>query len=61
MTLQSSVQNLWSAARAALGRLKRLLAETGNSDDMIFDIRDPGDRWQSDDRERRAGADPRKP
>jgi hypothetical protein len=60
MILQSSVQTLWSAARAGLGRLKRLLAETGNSDDMIFDIRDPGDRWRSDDRERRA-ADPRKP
>jgi len=60
MTLQSSVQNLWSAARAGLGRLKRLLTETGNSDDMIFDIRDPEDRWRSDDRGRRA-ADPRKP
>jgi hypothetical protein len=37
-----------------------MLAEPGNSDDMIFDIWDPADRWRSDDRERRA-AGPRKP
>jgi len=60
MTLQSPVQSLWNAARAGIERLKRLLAETGTSDDMIFDIRDPGDRWRSDDRERRA-AGTRKP
>jgi hypothetical protein len=60
MTLQSSVRNLWSAARTGLGRLKRLLAETGNSDDMIFDIRDPVDRWQSDHCKPRS-TDPRKP
>jgi hypothetical protein len=60
MTWRSSVQNLWSAALAGLGRLKRLLAETGNSDDMVFDIRDPRDRWRSNERERRA-ADSRKP
>jgi hypothetical protein len=54
MTWRSSVQNLWSAARAGLGRLKRLLAETGTSDDLVFDIRDPRDRWRSNERERRA-------
>jgi hypothetical protein len=60
MTWRSPVQNLWSAARTNLARLNRLLAETGNLDDMIFDIRDPKDRSRSNDRERRA-IDPRKP
>jgi hypothetical protein len=59
MTRRSSVHDLWNAARAGLARLKRLLAETGNSDDMIFDIRDASDRWRLDDREPRA-VDPRK-
>jgi hypothetical protein len=60
MSWRSSVQNLWRAARTGLARLNRVLAETGNSDDMVFDIRDPKDRWRSNERERRA-ADSRKP
>jgi hypothetical protein len=60
MTWRSSIESLWNAARAGLARVNRLLAETGNSDDMIFDIRDGRDRWRSDDRERRS-VDPRKP
>jgi hypothetical protein len=59
MTWRSSIESLWNAARAGLARVNRLLAETGNSDDMIFDIRDGRDRWRSDDRERRS-VDPRK-
>ncbi|MGA8587645.1 MAG: hypothetical protein WB715_28150 [Roseiarcus sp.] len=60
MTWRSSLQYLWKAARAGIARLNRLLAETGNLDDMVFDIRDPEDRWRSNERERRA-ADSRKP
>ena len=60
MTWRSPVQNLWNTARVNLARLGRLLNETGNSDDMIFDIRDPKDRWRSNERERRA-TDSRKP
>jgi hypothetical protein len=52
MTWRSSVQNLWRAARAGLARLNRVLAETGNSDDMVFDIRDPRNRRRSNERER---------
>ena len=54
MTWRSSVQNLWRAACAGLARLNRVLAETGNSDDMVFDIRDPRNRWRSNERERLA-------
>jgi hypothetical protein len=59
MAPRSPVQNLWNTTRVNLARLGRLFAETGNLEDMIFDIRDPKDRWRSNDRERRA-ADPRK-
>jgi hypothetical protein len=59
MALRSPVQNPWNTTRVNLARLGRLFAETGNLDDMVFDIRDPKDRWRSNDRERRA-ADPRK-
>jgi hypothetical protein len=54
MTWRSSIQDLWRAVRAGLARLNRVLAETGNSDDMVFDIRDPSNSWRSNERERRA-------
>jgi hypothetical protein len=60
MTWRSPVQSLWNSARVNVARLSRLFAETGNLDDMIFDVRDPKDTWRSNDRERRA-PDPRKP
>ncbi len=61
MTLRSSVQNLWNAARAGLARLNRLLAETGNSDDdMIFHMRHDKDEWRPEHLGRSA-VDPRKP
>ena len=40
MTLESRAKGAWRAAREALARLNRLLAETGNSDDdLVFHIR----------------------
>jgi hypothetical protein len=60
MTLRSSVHILWCAARACLARLDRLLAEAGDSDDMIFDIRPGRDGWGSDNPDPRM-IDPRKP
>jgi hypothetical protein len=38
--LGSTVESVWRAARDAVVRLNRLLAETGNSDDdLVFHIR----------------------
>jgi hypothetical protein len=40
MSLGSTVENVWRAARDALVRLNHLVAETGNSDDdLVFHIR----------------------
>jgi hypothetical protein len=50
MAWRSSVQSLWSAVRAGLARLNRLLTEAGNSDeDLIFHVRNGGNDWRSDD------------
>ena len=39
MSLGSTVENVWRAAREALVRINRLVAETGHSDDdLVFHI-----------------------
>ena len=61
MTLGSRAKGAWRAARGAVARLNRLLAETGNSDDdLVFHVRRSTDDQRSASSARRS-VESRKP
>ena len=52
MTLASTANTLWRAARDSVARLNRLLAEAEHSDaDLVFQIRDPQSGKRNSDRD----------